>query len=156
MIEIRKSPTADTRTCDFANTSKETLLDSSCEHIADVGKGLAFFSAKLTEAASVHDWDKLAKIDWFHADFITGFDQTGWWDNHRRVNRHHLAQEDGIPADVNLIDVLEFVADCVMAGMARSGDVSELKLPDEVLQRALKNTVAMLKQNVVVIPDSNA
>ena len=29
MIEIRKSETADTRSCDFANVSKQTLLNSS-------------------------------------------------------------------------------------------------------------------------------
>lgn len=153
MIEIGKSATADTRTCDFANTTKETLLDSSRQHIADVGKALAFFGGKLTEAASVHDYDKLTMIEWFHTDFITGFEKTGWWDNHRKIHRHHLAQADGIPDDVNLIDVLEFVADCVMAGMARSGEVYELKLPDEVLQKALASTVEMLKKQVVVRPE---
>lgn len=34
MITIHKSPTADTRTCDFANVSEETLYKSSLEHIA--------------------------------------------------------------------------------------------------------------------------
>ena len=151
MIEITKSPTADTRTCDFANTTKETLLDSSLVHIKDVVQGLAFFSSKITEAAGAHDYDKLTAIDWFHSDFVTGFKETGWWDNHRKIHRHHLAQEDGIPENVNLLDVLEYVADCVMAGMARSGDVYEIKLPDEVLQRALKNTVELLKSQVKVI-----
>lgn len=150
MIEIGKSATADTRTCDFANTTRETLLDSSRQHIGDVGKGLAFFAAKLTESAAVHDYDKLTGIDWFHRDFVTGFKETGWWDNHRRIHRHHLAQADGVPPDVNLIDVLEFVADCVMAGMARSGTVYELTLPDELLRKALANTADMLKRQVAV------
>lgn len=150
MIEVEPSPTADTRTCDFANTDIETLLKSSRVHIADVGKALAFFASKLTEAASVHDYDKLTAIGWFHGDFVTGFKRTGWWDNHRRIHRHHLAQADGVPENVNLIDVLEYVADCVMAGMARSGEVYDLKLPDDVLQRALANTTALLKSQVVV------
>lgn len=150
MIEISKSETADTRTCDFANTTKETLLESSRQHIGDVGKGMAFFVSKLTEAAAVHDYDKLTGIDWFHQDFVTGFKLTGWWDNHRHIHRHHLGQPEGVPTDVNLIDVLEFVADCVMAGMARSGDVYELKLPDELLRKALANTAEMLKARVVV------
>ena len=77
MIEIQKSKTADTRTCDFANTTKETLLDSSRQHIGDIVKGIAFFSSQLTEAAGEHDYDKLTAIDWFHADFVTGFKQTG-------------------------------------------------------------------------------
>lgn len=150
MIEVTKSPTADTRTCDFANRPKDVLLDSSLRHISDVSKGLAFFAGELTKAAGVHDYDKLSAIDWFHQDFVTGFKQTGWWDNHRRIHRHHLAQADGVPADVNLIDVLEFVADCVMAGMARSGSVYEVTLPDDVLRSALKNTVDLLKRQVTV------
>lgn len=150
MIEISKSATADTRTCNFANTSKETLLESSRHHIGDVGKALGFFASRLTEAAGVHDYDKLTLIDWFHRDFITGFKEIGWWDNHRKIHRHHLSSDDGVPADVNLIDVLEYVADCVMAGMARSGEVYELKLSDELLRAALSNTVNLLKQQVTV------
>lgn len=151
MIEIKKSATADTRTCDFAHTSRETLLASSRQHIGDVVKALAFFSSKLMFAAGDHDFDKLTEIDWFHDDFITGFKQTGWWDNHRRIHRHHLDKPDGVPADVNLIDVIEHISDCVMAGMARSGTVYELKLSDELLQKAFQNTVAMLKDQVVIL-----
>lgn len=150
MIEIKKSQTADTRTCDFKNTSQETLLDSSRQHIQDVVKALAFFSAKLTEAAGDHDYDKLTAIKWFHDDFITGFQQTGWWDNHRKIHRHHLDKIDGVPIDVNLLDVIEHIADCVMAGMARSGSVYDLKLPDDLLQRAFKNTADLLKSQITV------
>ena len=152
MIQIKKSQTADTRTCDFSNTSKETLLASSRQHIGDVVKALAFFSGKLTEAAGDHDYDKLTLIDSFHADFITGFKQTGWWDNHRRIHRHHLDKPDGVPQDVNLIDVLEHIADCVMAGMARSGSVYDLNLLNGLLQAAFRNTVELLKAQVEVTP----
>jgi len=150
MIEIKKSQTADTRTCDYANVSKEALLASSLQHIGDVVKALAFFSGKLVEAAGEHDYDKLTAIDWFHGDFVTGFKLTGWWDNHRRIHRHHIDKADGVPEDVNLLDVLEHIADCVMAGMARSGSVYDLKLSDELLQKAFKNTVELLKSQVVV------
>lgn len=150
MIEISKSATADTRTCDFANVTKETLLASSRQHIGDVVKALAFFQSKFTEAAGEHDYDKLTAIDCFHEDFVTGFKQTGWWDNHRKIHRHHLDKADGIPEDVNLVDIMEFISDCVMAGMARSGSVYELKLDDALLQRAFKNTVDLLKSQVKV------
>jgi len=153
MIEIKKSETADTRTCDFSKVSKETLLVSSRQHIGDIVKALAFFQSKITIAAGEHDYDKLTSIDWFHSDFITGFEQTGWWDNHRKLHRHHLNAEDGVPPDVNLLDVLEHIADCVMAGMARSGTVYELKLTDELLQKAFKNTVDLLKGEVTVAPE---
>ena len=150
MIEIKKSATADTRTCDFANVSKDTLYASSQQHISDVRRALDFFMAQVCKAGQNHDPDKLTDIDGFHRDFVTGFTQTTWWDAHRKLNRHHLQQADGIPDNVNLIDVLDFIADCVMAGMARSGSVYPLKLSPELLETAFQNTVELLKSNVEV------
>ncbi|MCR9295445.1 MAG: hypothetical protein NXI32_22230 [bacterium] len=152
MIEIAKSPTADTRTCDVTKVERQQLLDSSRQHIADVAKAMAFFSSKLFVAAAEHDYDKLTDIDWFYEDFKTKFEQTGWWDNHRKIHRHHLGQADGVPEDVNLLDVLEYIADCVMAGMARSGDVYALEASDGLLRDAFDNTVRLLKSQVKVSP----
>jgi hypothetical protein len=152
MITIQKSATADTRTCDFAAVSKETLYASSVQHVGDVRLALAFFGEVLDRAAATHDNDKFTDIDGFHADFVTGFKETGWWDRHRTLNRHHLTQDDGVPVDVNLIDVLDFIADCVMAGMGRSGSVYPLQLPPDLLERAFQNTVELLKAEVVVAP----
>lgn len=152
MIEIKKSPTADTRTCDVTKVERQQLLDSSRQHIADVAKAMAFFSSKLFTAAAEHDYDKLTDIDQFYSDFRTKFEQTGWWDNHRKIHRHHLAQTDGVPQDVNLLDVLEYVADCVTAGMARRGEVYALEINDELLRRAFENTVTLLKSQIKVSP----
>ena len=55
-----------------------------------------------------------------------------------------------MPQDVNLIDVLDMIADCVMAGMARSGSVYPLEIPLDVLRRAFDNTVDLLKVHVEV------
>lgn len=150
MIKIKQSATADTRTCDVSKVDKETLLDSSRQHIGDVSLALSFFVLKLIEAASSHDYDKLTLIDWFHSDFKTKFKETGWWDNHRKIHRHHLNCADGIPSDVNLIDLLEYISDCVMAGMARSGSVYDIEASDELLRNAFRNTVKLLKDRVVV------
>jgi hypothetical protein len=151
-ITIKPSPTADTRSCDWSKVSERQLLDSSLQHKDDIAQALGLFQSMLTSAAVRHDFDKLTAIQHFHADFGTGFKETGWWDEHRRINRHHLMQADGIPADVNLIDVLEFIADCCMAGMARTGTVYDLNLPDVLLQRAFQNTVILLKDATVVEP----
>lgn len=151
MIEIKKSPTADTRTCDVTKVERQQLLDSSRQHIADVAKALAFFSAHLFAAAAEHDYDKLTEIDWFYADFQTKFAQTSWWDNHRKIHRHHLGQADGVPEDVNLLDVLEYIADCVMAGMARSGEVYPLEASDELLRTAFENTTKLLRLQVKLV-----
>ena len=151
MIKIKQSPTADTRTCDWSKVTRQQLLTASLQHIEDVRNGLGFICGQIVGASLIHDCDKIGEIDAFHADFQTGFKQTGWWDNHRKANRHHIDKPDGVPDDVNLIDVLEHIADCVMAGMARSGNVYELKLPDELLQRAFANTVVLLKSEVEVV-----
>lgn len=139
MIKIRQSKTADTRSCDFANTTKETLLASSCQHLGDVAAAINLFTSKLNEAAAKHDQDKLTLIDWFHSDFVTGFKRAEWWENHRKINRHHLNNPDGVPEDINLMDILEYIADCVMAGMARSGSVYPLEMSPELLKQAFEN-----------------
>ena len=155
MIRIQKSRTADTRTCDFKAVTRETLGASSAQHIRDVRVALGFFAQLLHRAAAMHDVDKITDLDAFHTDFVTGFDAAhqGWWERHRSLNRHHLTNDDGIPADVNLIDVLDYIADCVMAGMARSGSVYPLSLPPELLTTAFQNTVALLTKAVVVEND---
>ena len=153
MIKIQKSKTADTRTCDFSKVTKEQLKDSSIQHIEDVAKGVEFFKTMLDSVGKRHDADKLSDIDGFHRDFLTGFEQTTWWDNHRKVNRHHLLQVDGVPANVNLIDVMDMIIDCVMAGMGRSGSVYDLELKPEVLMDAFQNTVELLKSQIVVEAD---
>ena len=150
MIKINKSETADTRSCDLSKVTKEQLLASSKQHISDIEKGMNFLRGMLTATAVKHDRDKITDIDGFHADFATGFANTTWFDNHRKIARHHLMADDGVPSDVNLIDVLDMVIDCVMAGMARTGDVYPLELKPEVLKAAFDNTVELMKNNITV------
>lgn len=150
MIHINQSKTADTRTCDVSKVTKEQLLESSVQHIGDVKQGMGFFAEMLIGAAYRHDLDKITDIDTFHRDFQTGFKVTEWWDRHRKINRHHLLEADGVPEDVNLIDVLDMIVDCVMAGLGRSGTVRELNISPDVLMRAYNNTAKLLEKNVVV------
>lgn len=152
-IKISKSPAADTRTCDVSQVTKKQLLDASRQHIGDVAQAMAFFATKLSLAAVAHDYDKLTEIDQFYADFRNKFDfgSTSWWDNHRKIHRHHLAQADGVPDDVNLLDVLEYLADIVSAGMARSGEVYSPVMSDELLRRAFDNTFELLKSQIEVV-----
>lgn len=154
MIQIRKSPTADSRTCDVTIVSKEQLLESSRQHIHDVWRGLTFFMDQLARAGAIHDEDKITDIDGFYSNFINSFTppHTDWWDRHKLLNRHHLSPQDGVvPDDVNLIDVLDYITDCTMAGMARSGSVRPLTISPEVLMRAFWNTAKLLEKEVEVI-----
>ena len=152
-LRIKQSKTADSRSCDHSKVSKQTLYESSIQHINDVRLGIQFFKNMLDDSAHFHDYDKLSEIDWFHSNFITGFKQHSWWDNHRKVNRHHLLEADGVPKNVNLIDVLDMIVDCVMAGMGRTGNVYQLNISPDILMTAFRNTVEILKDNVIVEVD---
>lgn len=150
MIKIKKSATADTRTCDWSKVTKEELFKASEQHIQDVREGMYLLITKMHDAARDHDHTKISGIDQFHKDFSGGFKTTEWWDNHRVVERHHLEKDDGVPADINLVDVLEFITDCTMAGLARSGSVRPLIISDATLRKAFENTCELLKKQVEV------
>jgi len=150
IIHIKPSATADTRSCDWSAVSKDQLCDSSVQHRKDVQKGFEFFVRIMIRQAELHDHDKLSDIDGFHADFQTGFENHEWWDKHRKINRHHLLQEDGVPEDVNLIDVLDLIVDCTMAGLGRVGEVYPITVSQDVLRRAFENTCELLKSHIVV------
>lgn len=150
-IIIEKSNNADTRTMDKIVT-KEELKKNTESHIWDVRKGCVWIAEQLVTQSKKHDYTKLNELDLFYKDFTSGltgeeFKALEWWKIHMS-ERHHL--NDSVPDDVNLIDVIEMVVDCCMAGMARSGYVYDVSIPDEVLQKAFKNTFTMLIDNIEV------
>ena len=79
------------------------------------------------------------------ADFVNG----EWYKLHVKAERHHLLSN--CPDDVNLIDVLEIIVDCVCAGLARSGDIRDLEINSEILDRAVKNTAKLIKGMIEVV-----
>ena len=154
MIYIESSPTADSRTAPD-NTTKEQLLESSKMHIDDVRQGLDFFAEMLHDAGEKHDHTKIEYIDEFYHDFsqrLKGdeFKKAPWFQMHL-TERHHLT--DRVPDDVNLIDVLERIADICMAGMARSGKVYDDTLDPAILERAYQNTIQLLLKNIQVVDE---
>ena len=54
------------------------------------------------------------------------------------------------PDDVNLIDVLEMIVDCICAGLARSGEVRPIEINDDILHKAIDNTIELIKSVVEV------
>lgn len=146
MVIVKKSATADSRTCDAANVSIEVLKDSTISHKFDVNNTMHFFSHMLGVAASKHDNHKLETIEAFHNAFVGKFADVTWWNEHKK-ERHHLPADLD---DVNLIDILEHIADCVAAGMARTGKVFVLKVDDAMLQKAFQNTVKLLIDNIKI------
>lgn len=154
MIKIKKSPTADTRTAK-EKVSKEVLLSSSHQHIVDVQKAMNFFMEMMKKSAAAHDNTKISGIAEFHNDFAHmqsgkpgNFVDMHWYKDLHLKERHHLKAR--CPDDVNLIDVMEMIADIVMAGMARAGKVYDDDLSADVLMKAYKNTIELLAKNTVV------
>jgi hypothetical protein len=145
-IFIKKSETADTRTCDYENVSVNTLLQSSKSHIGDVKKGINWIIDKLQKAGDNHDHTKIEHIDMFHKDFIGGFKTQDWYNLHKKEERHHIAVPEGRRDDIDLIDVIEYMVDGIMAGLARAGEYRKEDIPKDLLNKAFNNTVdKMLK-----------
>ena len=155
MITIKECKTADTRTATEL-VSKEVLLSSSLQHIEDIKKAMYWMADMLKDASCNHDFTKLNNINQFHSDCIDcqldnikNFKTMKWFQLHITEERHHL--QEHVSADVNLFDVLEFIADNVMAGLARTGTVRNCTLPDGLLESAYTNTIALLNKNVEVV-----
>jgi hypothetical protein len=152
---INKSQNCDTRSADKL-VSKEELYQQSKQHIADVQKAIDWMREILCDVSENHDWTKLTYINEFHKDFaliqsgqLSEFKQMRWFKDLHLKERHHL--NDRCPEDVNLFDVLERIADITMAGLARTGKIYDDKLSPEILTKAYKNTIELLKNTVEVI-----
>ena len=153
MIEITKEPNADSRTANKPITEPE-LYQATEDHIKHVQDGMKYFSDLLTDAGGNHDHLKIERFKEFFTALTTlepgdGVKSSEWYKKHITLERHHLNSH--VADDVNLVDVFEYITDCVMAGLSRSGSVYDITLPDSVLQKAFYNTIELLKKNVKVV-----
>lgn len=146
-IIVQKSENADTRSCDFKSVTQEQLLESTISHKQDVRNGIQFVIDYLEASAIAHDKSKIATIDWFYSCFRTGFKDDSWLAMHRSIEKHHLSSE----YPLNLMDIIEHIVDCVVAGYARTGTVYDITVSDEILREAVKNTVEYIKENIEVV-----
>ena len=145
MIELKKDIQED-------EITRNTLKENTLKHIQDVKNGMEFISDEIRASGYIHDHTKVSNFDEFYEALSSGkIDSSDWWKMHMKKERHHLNKQQGVPDDVNLIDVLEQVVDSVMAGLSRPGDFYEIKLNDELFQKAYKNTVELLKKNIKIV-----
>ena len=146
-VLIEPTPYADTRTIE-TDITEEMLMSDTLKHIEAVNNLLKHSALKLIEAGKVHDRTKIGEdFDAFFKIIKSGrtgedFFRSRWYKKHIREERHHINAR--VPKKVNLYDVLEMITDIVAAGLARTGKVYPVNLTDEVLQDAVKNTVALL------------
>ena len=124
-------------------------------HKEDVRQVMHYLAYCTNRAGLQHDHTKKSGEKFFYDDFLsamnenTDFVKGQWYQMHIHTERHHLFSR--CPDDVNLIDVLEMIADCVCAGMARSGEVRDLEISSEILERAVKNTVELIVKEIDLV-----
>ena len=154
MIIIEKNPNGDTRTAP-KNVTFEQFQEANDMHIADVKSVMKHLAFLVHHAGLKHDHTKKDEESLFYHNFLhtiiygTNFVEDEWYQMHVNTERHHLFSR--CPDDVNLIDVLEMIADCVCAGLARSGEVRDLEIDADILNRAVQNTVELIKKEIDVI-----
>ena len=156
MITIKKNPNGDTRTAP-KDVSFKQFQEANNMHRRDVVSVMMWLAGELTQVGHNHDFTKKSQERMFYRDFLssmnegTDFTDSEWYKLHVKAERHHLHSH--CPEDVNLIDVLEMLVDCVCAGMARSGEVREIFVDDDILRSAVSNTVELIKSMIVVQED---
>lgn len=155
-VDIRPNNLGDTRTATKVPTFRE-FADANRMHAEDVNHMMRAIANDIVGRGSNHDFTKsnephrslfyrelCAKIEGKTDSFEAG----EWYPMHCKTERHHLNEH--CPDDVNLIDVIEMICDCVCAGAARSGSVYPIEISSEVLQKAVENTVQMCIDSVVI------
>lgn len=153
-IVIYKNPNGDTRTAPKGITF-EQFQEANDSHIADVRAVMDEIVTMFRENGEKHDWTKKSNEEQFYKDFVstmnegTDFVYGKWYQHHVNTERHHLLSR--CPEDVNLLDVIEMIVDCVCAGKTRSGEIRGLEITPEILDRAMKNTVKMVDDMTVVM-----
>ena len=155
VIRIKNTQNADSRTADD-KLSKETLCNATNLHSLDVNEIMQVVAEMITYRGIYHDHTKTKYFDEFAEEVLKPhtddeFKNSEWYQKHIFEERHHL--NANCPVDVNLIDVLEMICDCIAAGKGRSGRTTPafLKLKDSsILERAYWNTVKLLDDIIEV------
>ena len=153
-IVIYKNPNGDTRTAP-KDIVFEQFQEANDSHIADVEAVMDELGAMLCENGEKHDWTKKKYEKMFYNNFLAtmnygaDFVSTEWYQLHVNTERHHLLSR--CPEDVNLLDVIEMIVDCVCAGKTRSGEVRDLEISTDILEKALKNTVKLVDDMTYVV-----
>lgn len=150
MVKIRKL-----HNLENGYESKDQLLLETEQHRLDVAKLMMFLALEIVITGNKHDWSKIQFFDDFANDVlqrqeIPDFKEREWYNIHTKEERHHLNFEQ--PDDVDLIDVLEFVCDCICTGKARDGHIQKkfLELPGNLLKKAYWNTIDKLSKEIDV------
>lgn len=151
MIKIYKNPNGDSRTAP-KDVSFEDFQKANDMHKQDVMNVMNTLSYMIMQQGRLHDYTKKTDERMFYNNFLsainngTDFVNDEWYQLHVNIEKHHLLSK--CHDDVNLLDVLEMIVDCICAGKARSGEVRSLEINDEILRKALNNTVQIVNSMI--------
>lgn len=154
-IIIKETKKCDTRSNGGLDFNSSDVELETKDHIEAVNACCKFISNCLLEQARNHDYTKLGEyLPAFTEALKSGFKGKefkgqDWWQIHINKERHHL--NDKCPDDVNLVDIIEMICDCVSAGLARTGNVYDINISSDILQKAVLNTQKLLMDNIKVI-----
>ena len=156
-IRIKTNKLGDTRTATHIPSISQ-FEQANRLHQEDVKNMMRAIASEIRDRGLVHDFTKTteslkslfyrelcATIEGKMDDFTAG----NWYSEHCTYERHHLNVR--CPDDVNLIDVIEMLCDCVCAGMARSGEVRPVEIDADILEKAVQNTITMLTDAIEIV-----
>lgn len=152
-VYIKKNPNGDTRTAK-KDVSFDEFHEANTSHRKDVLQVMLVLAEKLINKGHMHDWSKMSYEEEFYNNFIdtinngTDFVSNTWYQKHIVEEKHHPFSY--CHEDINLLDIIETIVDCVCAGKARSGEIRSLEFDDEILKKAVDNTVKLI-DNIVEV-----
>ena len=158
-IKIKENKLGDTRTATRTPTISE-FEQANRLHYEDVKNMMSEIASEIRNRGAMHDYTKLREPNksLFYRELcatiegkMNDFTEGEWYLMHCATERHHL--NVFCPDDVNLIDVIEMICDCVCAGMARTGEVRPIEIDADILKKAVQNTVTLLADAVKIIKE---
>ena len=149
IVEIDKSPNADSRTADKGKVSFEDFSKATDMHREDVKNVIYELARRLREIGDKHDWTKKEQEDEYYDSYVTSkkngtdFHKSDWYKNHVKEERHHIKYH--VAADINLLDILEVICDHCCDELVEKGKVGKMDIDEDVLMKAFNNTVELVK-----------
>ena len=154
MIEIKRNPNGDSRTGN-KNVSLDEFHKANVMHIADVYNIVDFLINILRNKARWHDYSKLEHEKLFYKNYLEAvnkeipFEESEFYKLHLEVERHH--PNKNLKDDVNLLDIIEMICDCIAAQAARNGSKpNDIPLDEGILELAYKNTIKYINDNITI------
>lgn len=153
-IKIQANPNGDNRTAPDG-ISFEQFHEANLSHISDVKRVMRVLGTELILKGISHDFTKIAYEEEFFKDFLTkkgkDFVSGDWYQKHIHEEKHHPFSY--CHEDINLLDIIETIVDCVCAGKARSGEIRSLEFDEDILNKAVANTVKLIDEMTEVEED---